>query len=521
MRRMLFVFVTMLAILFFPVVHVEAENETPVIYMLQSPAYNERKECMGIVAMPDGTACGNIKDYGVIFYIQVKDGDPYYVKPGDLDPAGHFKTIKPDEDGNFHGLYYSYGGGMINDLSAKYIHILLVPSDFSPSLNGYNSALSASFDHVTIVRETDGTVTVTPNRVPEADHSKRANLPVSRSKIAVNVGFYTFGRPGDEVSTGEMKRQLEAIRPFTDTVRFYSASGTVYKAYQLANSMGFSVIGNAWISGNTAEDKREMDALIEHANNGLIKMAVVGSETQYAGLVDMDTLLEDIAYVRDRLNVDIPVTTAETLGIIMGSARLRKACDVLFVNSYPIYENVSIENAVNHLGSQLHLLRTLGNGKQLIVSESGWATSGRTDATEANAVRYFMELQDWSLNNGIKVVFFEAFDEPWKSSQESEFGAHWGFMTKDLTLKPLFSALDFFQNAGFQMTISSIPKNTQRIEDLAFEECTELSYLYIPSTVLEIAETAFAGCPNLTIVAKKGSVAYIWALEHDMKVIGI
>ena len=91
-----------------------------------------------------------------------------------------------------------------------------------------------------------------------------ALLPVSEDKIAVDVGFYTDGsEPGSPLSEALIRQQLEAVSVFSDTVRFYKAGGEEYKAYRIAHEMGFNVVGTAYLCGNEAEDKEEMNALIE------------------------------------------------------------------------------------------------------------------------------------------------------------------------------------------------------------------------------------------------------------------
>lgn len=498
-----------------PAAYAEEESK-PVIYLLQAPAYKEKSDVVGMVRMSDTSPCNNVSDYRIVLFIQVVNGEACWIKPGDTDSSGNFKTVPiAEEDGSFSARYYSYGEE--RDLTARYIYVFLVPKDFTPTMNGIQAAENECIDQVTIIREANGQVSISPSRELEKEHSKDANLPVRASKIAVNIDFYTSGRPNQAISESTMRAHLNAVSKFADTVRFYSASGTANKAYAIAKGMGFRVIGNAWISGNATDDKREMDALIKLANDGLVDMAVVGSETQYAGLCSMDTLIRDIMYVRDRITADIPVTTAETLGIVAGSARLRKACDVLFVNSYPIYEKIPIENAVSHLTNQLQNLHALGNGKQLIVSETGWATAGSPVANGDNAVQYFEGVRAWSLRTGINVVYFQSADAPWKESQEKEYGAHWGFMDTKLRLKGAYAQTRFFYNAGLGTIIATVPSGTTTIEANAFKDCKNMKYLYLPSTVTDIDSLAFDGCSSLVIVADEGSYAWNWANLDENK----
>ena len=493
-------------------------EETPVIFLLQNPALGQEEDVVGAIRNQDGTICDDYTGWRITMYIQLQDGQQYWIKPGTTDESGHFETLIPDEEGYFSGAYYSYGDSLENDLNAKYIHVLLIPASFDPKINGYADAVSAAADHVVITR-TDS-VLVTPERVLPEDHTRTANLPVRASKIAVDLGFYTSGSSGSEVSLEKMRSELNAISPFADTVRFYSSSGTAYKAYSLAHSMGFKVIGTAWITGDKSKDQKELDALIEHANNGLISMAVVGNETQLDGSISLDELICDINYVRSQIPESIPVTTSETLGIVAKSPRLRRACDVLFVNVYPFLEKSTIEDASKRISKQLSNLRAVGNGKQVIVSETGWPSAGRSDATETNAARYFEELRAWSLSSGINVIYFEAFDEQWKASAKGEdYEAHWGFMDSKLQLKEGYRLTTFFKNIGLGVEAVSIPDHVKEIKNETFANCTSMQYLYLSDEIEKIADDAFVGCSNLTLIVPEGSYAYSWAVEHGFTII--
>ena len=52
----------------------------------------------------------------------------------------------------------------------------------------------------------------------------------------------------------------------------------------------------------------------------------------------------------------------------------------------------------------------------------------------------------------------------------------------------------------------------------AFEGCSSLESMTIPSSVTEIRGGAFLGCGSLTITAKSGSAAWKYAKENDIPV---
>ncbi|MBQ7534508.1 MAG: hypothetical protein IJT43_02695 [Stomatobaculum sp.] len=96
-------------------------------------------------------------------------------------------------------------------------------------------------------------------------------------------------------------------------------------------------------------------------------------------------------------------------------------------------------------------LRKVSDGKNIIVSETGWPTEGgavgKAKAGEREAHEYFTAIKAWSLSHGTQVLWFEAADEPWKRAGENEAGAHWGILSTAFTVKDCFNSTDFFQTA--------------------------------------------------------------------------
>ena len=55
--------------------------------------------------------------------------------------------------------------------------------------------------------------------------------------------------------------------------------------------------------------------------------------------------------------------------------------------------------------------------------------------TQLNAMKYFIQTQEWATAEGVEMFHFSSFDESWKVSVEGELGARWGIWDKDEKLK--------------------------------------------------------------------------------------
>jgi glucan 1,3-beta-glucosidase len=74
-------------------------------------------------------------------------------------------------------------------------------------------------------------------------------------------------------------------------------------------------------------------------------------------------------------------------------------------------------------------------GKPVRISETGWPSDGpsfgASVASAANAKLYLSNVLCQTRQKGIDLLYFEAFDEPYKGGVES----HWGIMFANKTLK--------------------------------------------------------------------------------------
>lgn len=270
----------------------------------------------------------------------------------------------------------------------------------------------------------------------------------------MNVGFYTTGYPGRGLKTSQIRKVLKEVKRFSNTVRFYGAAGELEPAYKIAHDMKLKVVGTAWLSTDSAANKKEMNALIRHCNKGYCSVACVGSETLLRGDLTESELIRDIKYVRKRLKKkSIPVTTADDSARLSVSPNVCAACDVLMINVYPYWGGVEISKALEAFTASVDRVRAAYPKKKLIISETGWPTAGKTvgeaKAGGAYAARYFLAVRKWSVTKKIPVLWFDAADEPWKKDSEGEAGAHWGLMTKNCKLKACYKKLDFFRKLGY------------------------------------------------------------------------
>jgi GPH family glycoside/pentoside/hexuronide:cation symporter len=251
---------------------------------------------------------------------------------------------------------------------------------------------------------------------------------------------YTQGqRAGDLVSEVQLRQRMELIAPHTRWVRSFACTEGHELIPRLAREKGLKTMVGAWIGPDRARNEREIEALIALARQGLVGIAVVGNEVLLRGDLPEPELLAYLARVKAALPDDVPVGCVDAYFQFLERPALTAACDVLLANCYPFWEGAEIGVAAQYLRRMHGLVKAAGGEKPVIVTETGWPGSGQPLAgavpSADNAMRYFIDVQQWGRHEGVKLFYFSSFDEPWKLGSEGEVGTQWGLWDKGERLK--------------------------------------------------------------------------------------
>ena len=247
---------------------------------------------------------------------------------------------------------------------------------------------------------------------------------------------YTEGQgAGDQLTEAQVRRRVSVIAPHTRWVRSFACSEGHELIPRLAREHGLKTMVGAWISHDRDRNEREIAGLLTLAEAGLVNIAVVGNEVLLRGELPEAELLEYIRRVRVALPEDVPVGCVDAYYQFLERPALTAACDVLLPNCYPFWEGTDITMAASYLRRMVGLVQAAGGEKSVIVTETGWPGNGQPVGAAVpsaeNAIRYFVDVQQWARQDGIKLFYFSSFDEPWKLRLEGDLGTQWGLWDKD------------------------------------------------------------------------------------------
>ena len=244
--------------------------------------------------------------------------------------------------------------------------------------------------------------------------------------------------PGTEISEAQIDQRLKIIEPYTHWIRTFSCVEGNESIPRIAKTHNLKTMAGVCLSEDKDKNEIELGNAIDIARQGYVDILAVGNEVLLRGDLTEQDLIDYISRARQAVP-DVNVSYVDAYFLFEEHPALVDACDMLLVNCYPFWEECPADYALLYMKDMYHRAINAANGKQVIISETGWPSSG--DACGAavpskeNAVQYFINTYVWAEQEDIEIIYFSSFDEAWKTGDEGDVGAYWGLWDKDGNLK--------------------------------------------------------------------------------------
>jgi GPH family glycoside/pentoside/hexuronide:cation symporter len=243
---------------------------------------------------------------------------------------------------------------------------------------------------------------------------------------------------GDILAEAQIRKRMGVITQNTKWVRSFSCTEGNENIPKVAQQKGLKTMVGAWIGHDKIKNEEEIEALIQLGKEGHIDIAVVGNEVLMRNELTEEELLQYINRVKKALP-GIPVGYVDAYYHFLDRPKLVKSCDMLLVNCYPFWEGCHIEQAAAYLSRMFWVTKKIAHGKPVLITETGWPNCGDSvkgaEPSNLNAMKYFINANNWANAEKIELFYFSSFDESWKVHHEGDVGARWGIWDKNEQLK--------------------------------------------------------------------------------------
>jgi exo-beta-1,3-glucanase (GH17 family) len=233
-------------------------------------------------------------------------------------------------------------------------------------------------------------------------------------------------------------------------IRTFGTSDTLQQAGQYIHQAGAKAMIGAYLANPSTTavaqtNQQELDRLVTMANAGQADILTVGNETLLTGALTESQLLNYIAYVKAKVPASVQVSTVDTWSVLVNHPNVIAAVDVVLANIYPFWENSPETSALATLQSDYAQIRQASGTKQLMITETGWPSSGSPSSqapsaipSQANQRAYFLGAEQWARQNNIVMIWFEAYSEPWKANYNDY--ASWGIFNSNYVIESQFES---------------------------------------------------------------------------------
>ena len=265
------------------------------------------------------------------------------------------------------------------------------------------------------------------------------NANLTKGIHGIGFSAYEEGqKPGDELRLDQVERRMAILKPSIQWVRSFSCTQGNELIPTVAKKMGIKTLVGAWLGDDLEKNELEIEGLIKLAKEGYVDIAAVGNEVMYRKELTEEQLLGYIQRVKEAIP-QIPVGYVDAYYEFEDRPAITETCDVILANCYPFWEGCAIEYSLLYMKDMYRRTQKVAAGKKVIITETGWPNQGENfygaEPSQENALRYFLNTQQWSREEDIDIFYFSSFDESWKVGAEGDVGAFWGLWDKDEQLK--------------------------------------------------------------------------------------
>ncbi|KXN70246.1 glycoside hydrolase family 17 protein [Conidiobolus coronatus NRRL 28638] len=272
---------------------------------------------------------------------------------------------------------------------------------------------------------------------------------ISAQKPVWGLGYNAKHSDGQCPDLNKVIEDFKTMLTITDRIRTFGIQDCNQGelVIQAAKATGMKLSLGMFINQYDAEYNAEysrLQALVGQYKDvfvGNVDSVIVGSEAIYRKETTNSAVAAKVVEVKKFLTgAGVPtLVTAADIKDNWYDSDLTKAVDMMYVNAYPYWEGIPIDQAINHLWWKIQEVKDRTPGKRFVLSETGWPQGGNNFGaavpSKDNQIRFFNQFICSVAKSPVPLEYywFSAFDETWN---KDEAGMSWGIFDANRQLKP-------------------------------------------------------------------------------------
>ncbi|GBL50354.1 hypothetical_protein [Candidozyma auris] len=280
----------------------------------------------------------------------------------------------------------------------------------------------------------DGSDSSQPSSSASAASDSHVAKIAAYAEKGAGITYSPYTKSGQCKTASEVASDIAKLRSF-NLIRLYSVDCSGIQNVVSAMSSSQKLYLGVWSIDNLDSDLSNMAQQVNSGSRGwnAVHTVAIGNELVNAGTKTASQVRNAVNEARQWFKSNAPsyngyIVTVDTLAAVMADSSMCDISDYLAVNCHPYFSGVEASTSGSWLKQQVAQLRShCNNGKDILVTESGWPSFGNTVGEAVPSLQnQFSAVRSLGNVMGSEVIMFTMYNDYWKNPGSWNVEQHWG-----------------------------------------------------------------------------------------------
>ncbi|KAL6022929.1 hypothetical protein ACNR90_001583 [Candidozyma auris] len=280
----------------------------------------------------------------------------------------------------------------------------------------------------------DGSDSSQPSSSASAASDSHVAKIAAYAEKGAGITYSPYTKSGQCKTASEVASDIAKLRSF-NLIRLYSVDCSGIQNVVSAMSSSQKLYLGVWSIDNLDSDLSNMAQQVNSGSRGwnAVHTVAIGNELVNAGTKTASQVRNAVNEARQWFKSNAPsyngyIVTVDTLAAVMADSSMCDISDYLAVNCHPYFSGVEASTSGSWLKQQVAQLKShCNNGKDILVTESGWPSFGNTVGEAVPSLQnQFSAVRSLGNVMGSEVIMFTMYNDYWKNPGSWNVEQHWG-----------------------------------------------------------------------------------------------
>lgn len=274
--------------------------------------------------------------------------------------------------------------------------------------------------------------------VPSTSAQVALNLQIAKiatyAEMGAGITYSPYTKSGQCKSASEIQLDISMLSAY-GLIRLYSVDCSGIQNVISALSSSQKVYLGVWSIDNLDTDLLSLATQVLSGSRGwkAVHTVAIGNELVNAGTKTPAQIQTAVTAARAWFKANASgysgyIVSVDTLAAVMANPLMCDISDYLAVNCHPYFSGIEALTLGTWLQAQVAALKShCNNGKDVLITESGWPTYGNTlGSAVPSTANQLLSIKGLGSTMGSQVIMFTTYNDYWKAPGPYNVEQNWG-----------------------------------------------------------------------------------------------